>query len=259
VSVKKELTPEILAELTNPPKEMSLSVVARKYRVTRQRIYQLYKEYKEENPGLFYEPPKMNSAEIQMFLNQNKTLTEIADYYEITTGTLKKFMKKNNLKKSYIKDMLTRDVLYNLYVELEKSDEEIAELFNCSPNTVMKIRYNEGIYEYMRKPLYEKLTKELFIKLYLKEKLCLIQLAELFNTNIQNILILKEEYGINEIIKEILKKEHRLKYRSPGVSDERLENIRLKLIEKGVLVNENYEIDINDYLDNCGDRLCRSM
>jgi predicted DNA-binding protein YlxM (UPF0122 family) len=259
MSIKKELTLEKLAELTNPPIRMSLSVVARKYRVTRQRIYQLYKEYKEENPGLFYEPPKMNPSEIQKFLNQNMTMTEIADYYEVTTGTLKKFMRKNNLKKCYIKDVLTKEILYHLYVELEKSDEEIAELFNCSPNTVMKFRYNEGVYKYLRKPLYEKLTKETFIWLYLEEKLCLFQLAELFRTNIQNILALKEDYGINDMVKEILRKENRLKYRSPGVSEERLEDIRQKLIEKGVLVDENHKVNINDYVDRSDSSLCSGM
>lgn len=248
MSIKKVLTPEVFAKLANPPKRMSFSEIAKMYKVSRQRIYQIYNEYKSQYPDLFYEPPKPNREQIEEFLCNNWSLSQIAAYYEITPGTLKKYMEKYNIRKQFLKEILTRDLLYHLYVELEKDDIEIAEMFNCSPNTVMKLRYINGIYENMRKPLSEKLTREIFIELYLKKRLLLSQIADLFNTNIQNVIQLKKEYRICELTDAILKVTGKMKYRSPGVTEYELKKIKHSLIERGVISDDSKTINIRDII-----------
>ncbi|NLZ52085.1 MAG: hypothetical protein GX892_02870, partial [Thermoanaerobacteraceae bacterium] len=88
----------------------------------------------------------------------NMSISAIAKHFGITTGKVKKLMQKYNLKKVYIKDRLTRDKLYLHFVIERKSDREIAEKYNCSRNTVMKLRYINGITIDLRNSLKKKIS-----------------------------------------------------------------------------------------------------
>jgi uncharacterized protein YjcR len=59
-------------------------------------------------------------------------------------------MEKYSLKRINIKDKLNKEILYSHFVLEGKTDKEIAELYNCSRNTVMKLRYANGIKRDMR-------------------------------------------------------------------------------------------------------------
>lgn len=151
MSLKKKLSPEVLADMVNPPKSMSLSEIGSIYNVSRQRVHQVLKEYKKLKPHLFKGPQYPSKEEIQRLLDKNISINAIAKHFNITTNRLKKLMGKYNLKKVYIKEKLTKEKLYLHFVLEKKSDREIAELYNCSRNTVMKLRYLNGITMDMRK------------------------------------------------------------------------------------------------------------
>lgn len=220
--LKKVLTPQKMLELLSPPYKMNFSKIGMKYNVSRQRIHQIYKEYKRQYPEMFKLPQEPSKEEIEGLLKKNVPLSKIAATFDISVGRLKKLMFKYGLKKTFIKDVLTTECLKDLYIEQEKTDQEIAQFFNCSPNTVMKLRYSYGIYKHMRKPLCKKLTKELFYELYVEKDLLLSQIAELFNVNIQSVIEIKKSYGIR-------------KRRAKGVSGEELKKIKESLKEKGVI------------------------
>jgi len=223
MSLKKQLPPQVLAEMVNPPQCRSFGSIAREFGKSRQRVHQIYKEYKEKYPELFKEKEIPEGEVIKEALDRGDSYTKIMQDFNLTTTELKKILEKHGLKKKLVKDILTKERLMELYVDKELDDEAIGKMFNCSPNTVMRARYEHGIYKEMRRPLREKLTPELFKKLYVDERVKGVQLAELFNTNIANILELKKEYGIKRM-------------RAKGVSEERLSEIKEELKKQGVVL-----------------------
>lgn len=194
MGLKKTLTPSVLASYINPPMNLSFSEIGTKHDVSRQRVHQLYKEYKKNHPDLFVEKTVPGKAELESLLTSCPTLKEVAEKLDMTVNKLKRLMKRYDLKKQFVKEALSHDVLHQLYVVEEKSDDEIGRQFRCSRNTVMKLRYEFGIYESMRKTLADKLTKEIFEELYEQRGVSLHQLASLFGTHIQNIIELKTMY-----------------------------------------------------------------
>lgn len=219
--LKHKLMPQELRRLLD--RNLSLSKIAQMYGVTRQRMHQVYCEYKELYPELFSEAKSLPSKEeIEGYLARNMPLSKIAQSFGISQSRLRKLMQKYSLKKELIKDRLTADELKRLYVESEMSDGEIAAMYGCSKNTVMKLRYTYGIYEFMRPKLEQKLPKELFEELYVKQELSLAQIAEIFGTNIVNVMELKKKYGI-------------AKKRAKGVTQDELEAVKKTLFEKGVI------------------------
>ena len=222
MGLKEALTPEQLAEYVNPPINYSFSKIGNLHGVSRQRIHQLYKEYKESYSDLFMEKMEPSQAELAELLERFTTLKEVAEHLSVTTNRLKRMLKQHGLKKTFVKEALSEEVLYKMYVDEEKSDEEIAEQYRCSPNTVMKLRYQFGIYESMRKPLSSKLTRERFLMLYEGRNVTLQQLAMLFDTHIQHVITLKREYNIP-------------KRRASGVTQDELQGIKeqLRLSFKG--------------------------
>lgn len=237
VGLKKLITAEEMANMVNPPSKMSLNDIGKKYGVSRQRVHQVLQEYKEQFPELFVGNVEPTKEEIKEKLDKNYSLSDIAKDFEISTGHLKKKMDEYGLKKQFIKDVLTKEILIELYVNKEKSDDEIANMYNCSANTVMKLRYNHNIHESMKRTLGEKLTRDIFIDLYINKKLLLVQLAELFGTNIQNVIKLKKEYKIDELVKEKrnMQDERDIKFRATGVSAEELKVIKEFLIQREVI------------------------
>ena len=84
-------------------------------------------------------------------LDKNISINAIARRFNITPNKVSKLIKKYNLKKVYIKDKLTKEKLYFYFVVERKTDREIARMYNCSRNTVMKLRYMNSIKKDMRK------------------------------------------------------------------------------------------------------------
>ena len=196
MGLKRKVPPKVMAELVNLPKCMTLSEIGSIYGVSRQRVHQVLQEYKEEHPELFIKITDPAKKEIEKLLEKNMPLKKIAEHFNISINKLKKLMNKYGLKKVFIKEKLDKETLYSLFIEEEKSDSEIAKLYNCSKNTVMKLRYNHGITSDMRPSLKEKLPKDVFIDLYVSQKLPLSRIADLYNTHTQAISKLKREYSL---------------------------------------------------------------
>ncbi|TVY09860.1 hypothetical protein [Paenibacillus cremeus] len=80
-----------------------------------------------------------------LFVNQLKTTKEIADIYGCTTVTVNVNLRKYGItwedrdRNDPEKNKYTRECLYNLYIEEQKSPEEIAEIYNTT-HTVIRRR-----------------------------------------------------------------------------------------------------------------------
>lgn len=145
MSFKKHVSPEELANMVNPPNCISLSQIGKMYNVTRQRVHQVLKEYKKERPELFVERTFPSKQELEKLLEKNISLVSIANHFNISTSRLRKLMDEYGLKKEFIKDKLDKETLCTLFIKQRKTDEEIAKMYNCSKNTVKKLRYQYGI------------------------------------------------------------------------------------------------------------------
>lgn len=196
--LKQRLTPEKLANLVNPPNNVSLSKIGQQFKTTRQRVHQILRDYKQEHPDLFLKKKDPQKEEIKEFLSQNMPLFRIARHFDISTNRLKKLMVKYGVEKAYLKDIITKEVLEDLFVRQGKSNREIAAMYNCSHNTIMKLRYTSEVYKSDRDPLKSRLTKKIFKDLYVGKNFLLKQIAEVFGVNLHNVSRLKKEYKITK-------------------------------------------------------------
>ena len=197
--LKDNLTPEKLVDLLYKQK-LNMRQIGSQFGVSRQRIHQVYSAYKKNYPELFTAHQTMvpSKKQIQNALAKTSSMAKAAQNLRLTTSQLRTLMKRYKLKKAFLKDRLEPQVLVHLYIDQELSDQEIASRFNCSPNTIAKLRYQYGIYQDQRPTLEEKLPKKLFEELYLGRGLLLSQIAELFGVSVQKIINLKKVYQIKK-------------------------------------------------------------
>lgn len=156
MSLKQKLSPREMAAMVNPPNRTPLSKIALKYNVSRQRVHQVLQEYRKVKPELFKNIEKPTREQIKKKIEKNEALIDIAKHLNITLGQLRKLMDEYEIEKKTIKDTLTKERLFSLFVIKRKSDSEIAGLYNCSPNTVKTLRYRHRILLKNRKGEMEK-------------------------------------------------------------------------------------------------------
>ena len=84
---------------------------------------------------------------ILLYINENKTTQEIADMYGITAKRVRRKLKEYNIEKSKAlieqtrinkciekstKVNITKEELYELYINQNKTPDEIATIYNCT-------------------------------------------------------------------------------------------------------------------------------
>lgn len=82
---------------------------------------------------------------IDLYLNKNYTLSELAEYFQASIGKIKYILKDLNIKKDMHKPCPKRqrilcdeEELYRLFITENKSYKELASLFNVSLTTIKK-------------------------------------------------------------------------------------------------------------------------
>lgn len=88
---------------------------------------------------------------ILLYINENKTTQEIADMYGITAKRVRRRLKEYNIEKSKAlieqtrinkciekstKVNITKEELYELYINQNKTPDEIAAIYNCTGKTI---------------------------------------------------------------------------------------------------------------------------
>ena len=107
--------------------------------------------------------------------------------------------------KERVRSMISRDMLWNLYVEEKKTDAEIAALYGVNAPSVKRLRTIYDISSSDRTPLPERLPIELFHRMYVVSRIGLGQIAELFDSSRTTITALKRQYSSSDhpLAKEI--------------------------------------------------------
>lgn len=123
------------------------------------------------------------------------TLRAIADEYGIHYRTLCYFRSRAiPQKQRRIAKELDYKTLYDLYIEKEMTDREIAERYGTATVNVKRLRSSYGIGIKDRVSLEEKLPIELFHRLYVFHALGLGQIAELFQSSRASVTRLRDAY-----------------------------------------------------------------
>lgn len=129
-------------------------------------------------------------------LSRFDSMVELANHTGIHYRTLcyfkQKFFpeKRRNLSKE-----ISRDTLWELYVQQEMSDKAIAQMYETNTANIKYLRQAYDIMASDRKPLDEKLPIELFYRLYVISKLGLGQIASLYNSSRTTVTELKNRYS----------------------------------------------------------------
>lgn len=144
-NTKDLLPPEVFGRLLK--EGYSVEEIVKPY-CSRSRGYQILREYKEEYPQLFPQKKPLTKEILESYLVDH-TLYEITKVFDISINTLKKRMEEFGVRKVSLKDKISPQDLQE-GIDANLSDEELAELFDCSIHTIMKLRYTHGIY---RRPI----------------------------------------------------------------------------------------------------------
>ncbi len=111
-----------------------------------------------------------------------KIIHRLADKYGIQT-------------KPMLKDVLTKEVLFALFVEQGIVDKDIAAKYNCSIETIKKLRKKYGITSAARTDVEPKISIEYFHRLYVEYGFTVKQLAKLLGTSVYQVLQLIKEFS----------------------------------------------------------------
>lgn len=129
-------------------------------------------------------------------LSKFDSIVELANHTGIHYRTLchfkQKFFpeKRRNLSKE-----ISRETLWDLYIQQELSDKAIADMYGTNTANIKYLRQTYDIMATDRKPLKEKLPIELFHRLYVVSKLGLGQIASLYNSSRTTVTDLKNRYA----------------------------------------------------------------
>ena len=113
---------------------------------------------------------------------QSESVVQISSELQTSPSTIKRLMRIYGISKSKLKDVLTPEVLYSLFVERRFSDRQIAEEYNCSIESVKKLKAAYHISSSDRKLSEEDISLEFFHLLYVKYGFTTKQMAEMFHS-----------------------------------------------------------------------------
>jgi len=111
--------------------------------------------------SIFREKPLVIDKDELSELRLEKTLDQLASYYNCSTRTISACIKKFQLnRKQSVKFMFDLPTITNLYVEQNLTMDEIADIYNCSRTTIQKFIRDQGIVSTNKENSYERRIRE---------------------------------------------------------------------------------------------------
>lgn len=192
-NVKLSLTP---LQLKNSLKTQNLITLAKKFSVSKQYMSQLYAQYRAQYPELFREE-EISKEQLASLLGDH-TIAEICNITGKSYHQIRKLMRSYGITKETVTASFDPDYIRQQYVQLCRSDKELADYYGCSVSLIRKFRYEYSILKSDRKPLGERLSKLTAEKLVYIDGLSATQLAARFDTTLNEIIKLLDKYGIDD-------------------------------------------------------------
>lgn len=136
---------------------------------------------------------------------KKKTISQICQEIGTSFSVINRLVKIYDIKKKpLLKDVLTSEVLYSLFVEQHLSDREISKMYKCSIDTLKKLRAKYNINYESRNETLPVPSCEFFKRLYIEYGFSREQMIKLLGYNIFQFNKLLKQYG--EIDSEIKSK-----------------------------------------------------
>jgi hypothetical protein len=129
-------------------------------------------------------------------LELKKTQTECAKYFNCSQHTIRKLVKKHNIKVipiRYNKLNISKDNLCYQYIELNKSMQECADYFGCCEDTILRYCHAYNLYK-LKLNISEEDLYEQYVKLDKTAKIC----AKYFNCSERTIYNKLKEFNIKK-------------------------------------------------------------
>ena len=190
-----KLTPEIIrAEFID--KNGTFEEVSKKLSISIDELEAFCFALCKSQPDVFELKYFLTKSWFEDKLSRFDSMVELANHTGIHYRTLchfkQKFLpeKRRNLSKE-----ISRDTLWDLYIQQELSDKVIADMYGTNTANIKYLRQAYDIMATDRKPLEEKLPIELFHRLYVVSKLGLGQIASLYNSSRTTVTELKNRYA----------------------------------------------------------------
>lgn len=136
----------------------------------------------------------------------NSTVAEICRKIRTSPSVIKNYCKKYGIqRKPMIRDILTKDKIYEHFVKQRMSDREIAALYGCSLETVKKQRSKYGIGVGTRTNAENHMSIELFHRIFVEYGFTIQQLAQMLGCSHYAVLNMQKQYakGNSVLAKEI--------------------------------------------------------
>lgn len=126
---------------------------------------------------------------------ENNPVSRIASIAGCSRSTIKRLMKDYRLdSKQKLSELLTPEVLYTLFAEQNLTDREIAERYNCSFETIKKLRAKNKINYSTRVGCIADMSIEHFHKLYVQCGFSPRHIAAMLGCNIYKVNRLKNQF-----------------------------------------------------------------
>lgn len=127
---------------------------------------------------------------------EKKTVSQICKEVGTSFSVINRLVKIYDIKKKpLLKDVLTSEVLYSLFVEQHLSDREIARIYKCSIETLKKLRAKYNITYESRTEKLPVPSHEYFKRLYIEYGFSREQMMKLLGYSVVQFNKLLEQYG----------------------------------------------------------------
>lgn len=127
---------------------------------------------------------------------EKKTISQICQELGTSFSVINRLVKIYEIKKKpLLKDVLTSEVLYSLFVEQHLSDKEIAKMYKCSIDTLKKLRAKYNITYESRTENLPVPSCEFFKRLYIEYGFSRGQMMKLLGYSVVQFNKLSREYA----------------------------------------------------------------
>ena len=161
---------------------------------------------------------------------KTKKLSQICIENETSFSVINRLIRIYGIeRKPMLKDVLTYEVLYSLFVEQHLTDAQISQRYHCSIETVKKLRAKYNITYESRTDRLPVPSLEYFKRLYIDYGLSRAQMMKLLGYSVVQF---------NKLLRKYSSKDGKIKTKRPYHAFQKLIDLMLKRIDTAVLYEQ---------------------
>jgi len=178
--------------------DMSVSEMAVALNADIEEVIACYAQYSQNDRNAFPLKLLLTKEWLENELQTSK-VADICRKAKTNPSVVKSYCKKYGIQnKQMLKYILTEDLLYDLFVKQRMTDGEIASTYNCSLESVKKLRSKYGIDANARADATNHITIELFHRLFVEYGFTIQQLSELLGCTQYAVRTMQQQFESGE-------------------------------------------------------------